>query len=89
MAGGPGDLGVQPDEVFAVVHKFINRLVHIGQCRVFLLFFESVENLGPPAPRQLFQGADVQITVMQISFELGHELDQKAAVLADGVAAQR
>ena len=68
--------------------QLVNRLMHIGQCRVFLLLFECVVNLGPPAFGQLFKRADIDVAVMQICLQLWHVLDQKAPVLADGVAAQ-
>ena len=68
--------------------QLFNRFMHIGQCGVLLLLFKTVENLGLPSFRQLFKSAYIQIAVVQIRFQLGHELHQESAVLADGVAAQ-
>ena len=75
-------------EVLAVVFELVDRLVHVGQGGVALPLFKSTVDLGPPTLGQLFKGADIHIAVMQKSLQLGHVLDQKASVLADGVAAQ-
>ena len=54
-----------------------------------VLLFETGIYLGLPAPRQLFEGAHVQVAVVEKRFQLGHVFDQKAPVLTDGVTAQR
>mgnify|MGYP006940264935 CR=1 FL=1 len=76
------------DEMLSVMRQFINGLVDIGQRRVLLLFFEAVEHLRLPSFGEFFEGADIQIAIVQIGFQLGHELDQESAILADGVATQ-
>ena len=76
------------DEMLSVMRQFFNGLVNIGQRCVLLLFFEAVEHLRLPALGKFFEGADIQIAIVQIGFQLGHELDQKSAVLADGIATQ-
>ena len=47
------------------MHQFIDRLVHIRQCRVFLLFFEGFVDVGFPAFGELFEGADVDVAVVK------------------------
>lgn len=74
--------------MFAVVRQLIDRLVHIGQCRVALLFLEAFVNLGLPAAGEFLERAHIQVAVVKVRLQLGHVLDQKAPVLADGVAAQ-
>ena len=70
------------------MHQFINRLMHIRQRRVFLLLFEGFVDFWLPAFGEFFEGADVDVAVVEESVQLGHVFDQKPAVLADGVAAQ-
>ena len=70
------------------MHQFINRLMHIRQRRVFLLLFEGFVDFWSPAFGEFFEGADVDVAVVEESIQLGHVFDQKPAVLADGVAAQ-
>ena len=74
--------------MFSVMRQFFDGLVHISQCRVLLLLLEAVENFRLPAFGEFFEGADVQVAVVQIGFQLGHEFDQKTAVLTDGIAAE-
>ncbi|MEO0028518.1 MAG: hypothetical protein RJB45_559 [Pseudomonadota bacterium] len=62
--------------------------MHVRQSRVLLLFLEAVENFRFPALRELFERAHIQVAVVQIGFQFGHELNQKSAILADGVAAE-
>jgi hypothetical protein len=45
--------------VLFVVQHLVYGLVHIGQCRVFLGFFEGIEDIGLPSAGQLFESADV------------------------------
>jgi len=68
--------------------QLVNGLMHIRQCGVFLLLFKGVVDLGSPALGQFFKGADIDVAVVQIRLQLGHVPDQKAPVLANGVAAQ-
>ena len=70
------------------MRQFINRLMHIRQGRVFLLFFEGFVDFRAPAFGEFFKGADVNVAVVEESVQFGHVLHQKTAVLADGVAAQ-
>ncbi len=72
----------------SVMRQLINGLVHICQCGVLLLFLKAVEHLRLPSFGEFFEGADIQIAIVQIGFQLGHELDQESAILADGVATQ-
>ena len=76
-------------EMLSVMHQFINRLMHIRQCRVFLLLFEGFVDFWAPAFGEFFEGADVDVAVMEEGVQFGHVFDQKPPVLADGVAAQR
>ena len=70
------------------MRQLINRLMHIRQCCVFLLLFEGFVDVRSPAFGELFEGADVDVAVMEKSVQLRHVFDQKPAVLADGVAAE-
>ena len=70
------------------MHQLINRLMHIRQCCVFLLLFEGFVDFRSPAFGELFEGADVNVAVMEKGVKLRHVFDQKPAVLTNGVAAQ-
>ena len=48
-----------------------------------------VEDLGVPSPRQLLQGRDVDVAVVEELFERRHVLLEESSVGADRVAAQR
>lgn len=80
---------LQLDEVLAVILQLINRLIHIRQCLMPGLFLEALDQLGLPAPAQLLERADIQIAVMKERLELRHIAEHEAAILADGVAAER
>tara|TARA_R100000005_G_scaffold79178_1_gene46318 strand:+ start:5661 stop:6173 length:513 start_codon:yes stop_codon:yes gene_type:complete len=43
--------------------------------------------LGPPQAHQYFQGADIQIAVVEKGFQLRHVTSQETAILTDGIAA--
>jgi hypothetical protein len=74
--------------MLSVMHELINGLVHIGQGCVFLLLFKAAVHIWSPTLSQLFEGADVHISIMKKGLQLGHVLHQKAAVLANAVATQ-
>ena len=80
-------LSLQFQEVFSIVLKLINRLVHIGQRGVTLLFFEGVVDLRTPALGQFLERAYIQVAVMKKSFKRWHVVRQETPVLADAVAA--
>src|SRR5690606_566860 len=75
---------LQLDEVLAVVLELFDGLVDIGQRLVSALLHKALVHFRLPAQRQLFQGTDVQITIVKIGFETRHILDHEAAVLSDG-----
>ncbi len=52
-------------------------------------FLYALEQFGPPAPRDLLDGADIEIAVVKKYFEFGHLASEKPAILADGIAAHR
>lgn len=70
------------------MHQFINRLMHVRQRRVFLLLFKGFVYFRSPAFGEFFEGADVDVAVVEEGVQFRHVFDQKPAVLADGVAAQ-
>ena len=74
------------NKMLAIVRQFSHRLANIIQRLVGILFFQAFQDFRLPATRQLFQRADIQITVVEIRFQLGHVLKQKAAILAYAVA---
>ena len=61
--------------------------MNISQSSMALAFFKSRIHLGFPSLGKFFERADIQIAVVKPGFELGHVLNQKTSVLADGVAA--
>ena len=84
-----GCTSIQPEKVGTVVHEFVNRLMHIGKSSVVLLLLERCMHRGFPSLGQLFERTYIQIAVMEECLQLGHVLDQKPSVLANGVAAHR
>ena len=65
MGAKPGlDLFRQFNKVFTVILHLSNRITNIIHRQVTTLFFYPGQHLGPPAPSQLFEGTDIQITVM-------------------------
>ncbi|MNY56707.1 hypothetical protein D3C86_1928140 [compost metagenome] len=75
--------------MFAVIRQFCHRLTDIIHRLMCALFLKAIENFRFPATSQLFQGAHVQITVVEIGFQLRHVLKQETAVLTDAVTADR
>ena len=69
--------------------QFVNRLYNVGQSGMPLLLFEGTIDHRSPALGQLLEGADVQVAVVKEGFELGHVLDQKTPILANGIATHR
>ena len=60
-----GPIRRHAQEIGTVVHQFVDGFFHIGQRRVRLLLFEGGVQVGTPAPRQLLQGADIQVAVVE------------------------
>src|SRR5688500_18840331 len=73
----------------SIVRELANGIVNVVERQVGRALLETAEGVGIPAPRQRFQGADVEIAVMKVAFELGHFASEKATILADAVAAHR
>ncbi|AFG43073.1 putative GTPase [Escherichia coli P12b] len=53
------------------------------------LLGKTIQNFRLPAARQLFQGADIEITVVEVGFQLRHVFKQETTVLSDAVTANR
>src|SRR5690606_39562286 len=62
------------DEMLAIMLELFNRLVNIGQRLVLAMLHKAAVDLGLPAQRQLFQGADINIPVMEVRFQPRHVL---------------
>src|SRR5437660_8975510 len=71
----------------AVELQLLDRLEDVGECLVLAFLGEALHQLGLPAPRQLLQGRDVEVAVMEVALEPRHPAREEAPVLADGVAA--
>src|SRR5207247_10686190 len=80
-------LRLELQEVLAVVLEFLDRLVDVCERLVLALLDEALREFGLPAPRQLFQGADVQVAIVKISLETRQVAREEAPVLANRVAA--
>ena len=76
-------------KVFAVVRQLRHGLADIIQSLVRPPFFEARKDIGFPATSQLFQGTDIQITIVEVRFQLRHVLKQETTILPDAVAADR
>ena len=63
--------------------------MNIRQRLVFTVLGQTGHHFGLPAPRQLFERADIEVAIQKIFFELGHIAHQKAPVLMHRVAADR
>ena len=70
------------------MRQFLDGFMHVCQSCVILLFLETVENFRFPALREFFERAHILVAIVQIGFQFVHELDQKSAILADGIAAE-
>src|SRR5215471_5611558 len=73
----------------AVMAQLADRFVNIRQREMRPLLHEALGHRWGPAARQLFQRADIEITVMEEAFEVRHVAGQKSPVLADAAAAHR
>src|SRR5690606_39861977 len=73
----------------AVVAELGDRVVDVAQRGVCGLLADAGQHVGRPAARQFLDGADVEVAVVEEALELRHAAVQEAAVLADGVAADR
>src|SRR5881398_1259021 len=73
----------------AIVTQLADRFVDVRMRQMRALLEETLGHRRRPAARQLLQRADVEIAVVEEAFELGHTAREKAAVLADAVAAHR
>ena len=85
----PSGISRPAEEILAVITEFVDRITNIiqGQMGAFLAI--TTVHRGKPAARQLFDGADIQIAVMEIAFQVRHTAGEKAAVLANAVTAHR
>lgn len=75
--------------MLAVVSKFRNRLANIIQCPMRIFFLESICNAGAPTPDQLFERADVEISIVEIRFQSGHVARKESSILANTVSTER
>src|SRR5574341_2634215 len=62
----------QAQQVLAVVHELVDRLVDVGQRGVLLRLLEAFQRGRLPAPRQLLERADVEVAIVEEGFQLGH-----------------
>src|SRR5215210_4377149 len=76
-------------KMLPVVPQFVDRLMYVCKRFVFALFGQTAHQLRPPASNELFQRADIEISVEEILFESRHVAHEKAPVLVHGIAAQR
>ena len=80
-------LGTSLESVLAEVLQLRNGLLNIVKCGVFARVGFDVFYVIPPQ-RQLLDGRNINIAVMEIPFHLGHVLEQKTPILTDAVPAQ-
>ena len=52
--------------MLTVISKFSDRFANVIQRLMSSLLFEASEDFRLPAARQLFQGADVEITIVKV-----------------------
>jgi hypothetical protein len=72
--------------VLAIIGQFGHGLTDIVHGLMGIpAFLKPLQDFRFPATRQLFQGADVQIAVVEVRFQLRHVLKQEAAILPDAV----
>ena len=76
----------QFQKVFTVMFEFVNRLMHVSQSGVPLLFLEAFVNQRCPPFGKFLEGAHVQIPIVKKGLQFGHVPGQKAPVLANAVA---
>src|SRR6185295_2118031 len=77
------------DEMLAIIVELVDRLVDIGQRLVLALLDPSLRDLGLPPLAQLLQRRHVEVAVMKVVLQPRHPPGEKAAILADRVAAHR
>ncbi len=70
-----------------VVAQLGNGFLDIRQGKMLFALLKALE-LRLPAEGQFLKGADVDIAVVEIALQLGHEAGKKAAVVPDRVAAK-
>ena len=75
------------DEMLAIILQLFDRIANVFECLVAAFFFQTIHQVGTPALGELLDTADIEVAVMKEGFERGHVTGQKAAVLADAVAA--
>ena len=63
--------------MLAVVSQFRHRFTDIIHRLMRPLLGKAVKNFRLPAARQLFQGADIEITVVEVGFQLRHVFKQE------------
>jgi len=80
-------IGLCAEYVLAVVAQLGDGVLNVGKRLMRAVFDEGV--LRIPAAHQLFQGGDVEVAVVEVIFQFGHETRHEAAVLTDAVAAER
>ena len=78
-----------PEQVFSVVAQFGNGIVNVAECRMCRHLIATVQYLRHPTPCQLFDGGNIDMTVMKIAFQRGHLPVHETAILADRIATHR
>src|SRR5690606_3891118 len=76
-------------EVLAVVAQLLDGLVDVGERGVRAALGEPAGDFRPPALAQLLERAHVEVAIVEVRLERGHEAREEAAVLADRVARHR
>src|SRR5215813_6548033 len=77
------------EQTRTVMAQLADRLVNVRQGEMRPLLHEALGHRWGPAARQLFQGAHIEIAVMEEALEVRHVTGQEPPVLADAAAAHR
>src|SRR5690606_16737420 len=76
------------DEMLAVIFHLFDGFMDVGQRLVARVLDEPPVDFWLPAARQLLQGADIQVAIVEERLEFWHVAHHEAPILPNGVAAQ-
>ena len=73
--------------MLAVILQLGDGFADVVQRQMLVVLLEARQDLRLPATRQFFQGRHIQVSVVKEGLQFWHIVGQKAAILADTVAA--